>query len=263
MSTGRLTELQLRRAIECRLTPDRALMSLDEAQAFVSDRGLLTRMPDSALPSLFGACHEEPARAGGHGFALWPKTKWIWSFQLVQRSGILLTKLHRGKSLYVSPEAARLIDPIVRNQIAAATGDDAILLDHLAEHGESTSQDIGFELGWDRRRLKMARARLERAGALVNDGLVFDDETTWHFAPLRRWDAATRAAKTEGDPYPALLLAAVRAAVVTPESDMRSWFSWPIPADTVDAMVRSGRLTRPAPGWIASADSNVGGGAGI
>ena len=263
MTTGPLTELQRRRAIECRLTPDRALMSLDDAQAFVSDRGLITRMPDSALPSLFGACHEEPAQAGGQGFALWPKTKWIWSFQLAQRPGILLTKLHRGKSLYLSPEAARVIDPIVRSEIAAATGDDAILLDHLAAHGESSSQDIGLELGWDRRRLKSARARLERVGALVNDGLVFDDETTWHFAPLRRWDAATKAATTDGDPYAPLLLAAVRAAVVTPESDIRGWFSWPIPADMVETMVRSGHLTRPAPGWIASADSNVGGGAGI
>ncbi len=263
MSSGHLTDLQNRRATECRLTPDRALMTLDDAQAFVSNRGLLTRTPDCALPSLFGACHEEPARAGGQGFALWPKTKWIWSFQLVQRPGILLTKLHRGKSLYLSPEAARLIDPIVRHEIAAATGDEATLLDHLAEHGESTSQDIGLELGWDRRRLKTTRARLERVGALVNDGLVFDDETTWHFAPLRRWDAATEAAKAEGDPYAALLLVAVRAAVVTPESDIRGWFSWPIPADTVDAMVRSGRLMRPAPGWIASADSSAGGGTGI
>lgn len=255
MSDRRLTDLQSRRAIECRLTPGQALQTLDDAQAFLSDRGLLTRMPDSSLPSLFGACHEEPARAGGQGFELWPKTKWIWSFQLVQRPGILLTKLHRGKSLYLSAAASRLFDPLVRHEIAAATGDDAILLEHLAEHGASMTEDVRLELGWDRRRLKSARARLERVGALVNDGLVFDDETTWHFAPLRRWDAATKAAKTDGDPYAALLLAAVRAAVVSPESDIRGWFSWPIPPDTVDAMVRSGRLTRPAPGWIASADS--------
>src|SRR5260370_16833227 len=103
MSSGRLTDLQLRRAIECRLTPDRALMTLDDAQAFVSDRGLLTRMPDSALPSLFGACHEEPARAGGQGFALGPKTKWIWPFQLVHRPALLPPTLHHAKPLFLSP----------------------------------------------------------------------------------------------------------------------------------------------------------------
>ena len=48
-----LDELHERRAFDCRLTPDRALGSLDEAEAFLLDRGLLTRTADSALPSLF------------------------------------------------------------------------------------------------------------------------------------------------------------------------------------------------------------------
>jgi hypothetical protein len=52
-----LDELRERRVFECRLTPDRALATLDEAEAFLLDRGLLTRTADSALPSLFGACH--------------------------------------------------------------------------------------------------------------------------------------------------------------------------------------------------------------
>ena len=55
-----LAELQERRAFECRLTPDRALQTLDEAEDFAHDRALLTRTADSALPSLFEACHEEP-----------------------------------------------------------------------------------------------------------------------------------------------------------------------------------------------------------
>jgi len=254
MSDRRLEALQRRRAIECRLTPDRALQALDDAHAFLSDRGLLTRMSDTAIPSLFGACHEEPAVAGGQGFALWPKTKWIWSFQLVQQRGILLTKLHRGKSLYLSAEAARIFDPLVRETIAAADGDEATLLEHLAAHGSSMSEDIELELGWERKRLKRARVRLERTGALVSDGLVFVDKTTWHFAPLRRWDQVIKASKTAGDPHFEVLVAGVRAAVVAPESDLRGWFSWPIPAGTVDQLVESGRLTRPAAGWIAIAE---------
>ena len=47
--------------------------SLEEAEEFLCDRGLLTLMPDSSLPSLFGACHEEPYRPGGRGFARWPR----------------------------------------------------------------------------------------------------------------------------------------------------------------------------------------------
>ena len=43
-----LSELEERRAFECRLTPDRALETLDDAEEFLRDRGLLTRTPDSA-----------------------------------------------------------------------------------------------------------------------------------------------------------------------------------------------------------------------
>jgi hypothetical protein len=50
-----LAELREQRAFACRLTPDPALRSLDEADAFLADRGLLTRTPDCALPSLYGA----------------------------------------------------------------------------------------------------------------------------------------------------------------------------------------------------------------
>ena len=103
---------------------------------------MLVRMPDCALPSLFAACHEVAARPGGRGFDLWPKTRWIWSFQLTLDGHAVLTKLHRGKSLYVSADTARLFDPLVRQSIDAATGDDARLLDHLARHGPSMADDI-------------------------------------------------------------------------------------------------------------------------
>ena len=46
-----LAELEERRAYECRLTPDRALESLDDAEAFLQERGMLTRSADSALPA--------------------------------------------------------------------------------------------------------------------------------------------------------------------------------------------------------------------
>src|SRR5262249_61654153 len=57
-----LAELRERRDFECRLVPVRALRSLDEADAFLRGRGLLTRTADCALPSLYEACHEDPYR---------------------------------------------------------------------------------------------------------------------------------------------------------------------------------------------------------
>ena len=208
-------------------------------------------MPDSALPSLFGACHEAPGRAGGRGFDLWPRTKWIWSFQLTLRPGTLVTKLHRGKSLYLTEETARHFDPLVRQSIASATGDDATLLDHLANHGESTLEDLETELAWDRRRVKRVRDRLERVGAVVGEGLVFEDVSTWHFAPLRRWDQVLKQSAAVEHPYDAVVMAAMRAAVLAPEDDLGNWFSWPIPPATVERLVAEDQLTRPAPGWLA------------
>ena len=68
-----LRELQDRRAFQCRLTPDRALDTLDDAEEVLRERGMLTLMPNSSLPSLFGACHEEPYQEGGRGFGAWPR----------------------------------------------------------------------------------------------------------------------------------------------------------------------------------------------
>src|SRR6266511_1616435 len=111
---SRLHELQERRAYECRLTPDRALATLDEAEEFLRERGLLTRAADSALPSLHEACHEEPYKPGAGGFAEWPATKWWWGFELAERAVVFAPKIHRGKTLYLSEETARLADPILR-----------------------------------------------------------------------------------------------------------------------------------------------------
>src|SRR6266705_2205763 len=111
-----LAELEERRAYDCRLTPDRALETLDDAEKFLHDRGLLTRTTDSALPSLFEACHEEPYMAEKPGFAQWPRTKFGW-FGEVGARGHLIVNVHRGKSLLITDEIARLLDPICRSEI--------------------------------------------------------------------------------------------------------------------------------------------------
>ena len=246
-------ELEKRREFECRLTPDRALADIEQVAAFLADRGMLTRFPDCALPSLFGACHEEPGRAGGRGFDLWPKTKWIFSFQLSTHRGAVLTKIHRGKSLYLSLDSARSFDSLVRHSIEDAVGDEALLLDHLDRHGPSVPEDAELELRWPRERLKRARTRLERVGAVVSDGLVFEDMSTWHFAPLRRWDQVVKASEPGEDAFADVVLAGMKAAVIAPEADLKSWFTWPVPDGTVDRLIQEGRLVRPAAGLVALA----------
>ena len=107
-----------RRAFECRLTPDRALDSLDEAEAFLRDRGLLTRTADSALPSLYEACHEEAYKPGSGGFGEWPRTKWPWFGELAER-GLPRRRGPSREAHTSSPEhVAALLDPILREELA-------------------------------------------------------------------------------------------------------------------------------------------------
>lgn len=111
-----LARLRERGVFRCRLSADRALESVEQAEAFLRDRGLLTRTADCALPSLYAACHEDPYQPGSPGFATCPATKWPWSGEPAGR-GHLITAVHRGKSLLAGAEAARLLDPICRAEI--------------------------------------------------------------------------------------------------------------------------------------------------
>lgn len=239
-----LTDLEERRAFECRLTPDRALDTIADAVAFLDDRGLLTLTPDCALPSLFGACHEEPY-SDAPGFGQWPKTKYWWPTAW----DALGTRLHKGKGLYLSARVASLADPLCRAELERAEagehGEDAdALVRHLAESGPSLVEELREEIGLEKR----TRARLERVGAIVHKGVTLEDPHR-HTSELRRWDQAVAAAEPTGDPLRELVVAGVRAAVLAPEREALRWFSWTAPA----AVLEDERLTRPAPGWVAAA----------
>jgi hypothetical protein len=245
-----LAELEERRAQECRLTPDRALETLDEAEEFLRDRGLLTRTADSALPSLFEACHEEPYARGTPGFGQWPRTKFPWFGQLNAR-GHLVLGVHRGKNLLVTDATADLLDPICRAELARteASGEGwARLLRHLADAGPSELDDLQTELALAPKELKSLRSPLERCGAIVARSVVYDDPHR-HTSLLQRWDQAHPAPVGESDPRQALgelLCAGVRAAVVAPERELARWFSWRWYWDDriVDELVDAGRLVR-------------------
>ena len=250
-----LADLQERRAFECRLTPDRALNSLDEAEAFLRDRGMLTRTADSALPSLYEACHEEAYKPGAPGFGDWPRTKWPWFGELAER-GYLVVAVHRGKNLLVTDEIAALLDPICRAEIErmrAADPEWDRLLDHLAAAGPSNIADLQVELGLKPKELKSLRAPLERCGAIVSRSLeVTSGRGHVHSSELARWDDVFSGASDGAihshlhHSLAALILAGVRAAVVAPEVELARWFSWAWywQDSLVDDLVRDGRLSR-------------------
>lgn len=255
-----LAELGERRAYECRLTPDRALETLDDAEEFLRDRSLLTRTADSALPSLFEACHEEPYALDSPGFGQWPATKFPWFGQLGAR-GYLTLGVHRGKSLLVTEAVGTLLDPICRAELARLEEADegwARLLRHLADAGPSELEDLRTELALTPKELKSLRSPLERCGAIVARSVVYDDPHR-HTSLLARWDQAHAAPSRESDPreaLAALLCAGVRAAVVAPERELARWFSWRWYWDDrlVDELVAAGRLAR-VDGHVTAADA--------
>jgi hypothetical protein len=216
-----MDQLRRRRAFECRLTPDRALGSLDEAEAFLHDRGLLTRTADCALPSLFAACHEEPYAPDKPGFGQWPRTKFPWFGELGAR-GYATLAVHRGKSLLVTDEVARLLDPLCRAELALREDDP--LLRHLAEAGPSELDDLQLELGLAPKELRRLRAPLERCGALVARSVVYEDPHR-HTSLLSRWDQVLPE-PADGGGLAEVIVAAVRAAVLAPEGEVGSWFPW-------------------------------------
>jgi hypothetical protein len=240
-------ELQRRREDMCRLTADRALETLDEAEAFLRDRGLLTLMPDSALPSLFGACHEEPYKPGSRGFGLWPKTKYPWGIVLQTRPGVWFPRLHAGKGIFMTEEVTALSDPLCRCELERADAGDlgaeaARLLAHLRAAGPSLLDDVKTELELPSKAVRTLRNRLERLGALVGREVKVGDD---YATELYRWDQVVPEPHAGG--LDELLVAGVRAAVVAPRDEVAGWFSWR--ADP-ERLLAEGRLIE-EDGWLA------------
>lgn len=246
-------ELEERRAYECRLTPDRALSTVDEAEQFLRDRGLLTRTSDSALPSLLEACHEELYPGMRSRSVQSPARKWEWFSEVAQR-GYIVVRVHRGRNLLLAEETAALLDPICRAEIERMWEADpewARLLDHLAAAGPSSVEDVQAELVLKPKELKSLRAPLERCGVIVARSLGAD---TGHrqkrTIELARWDQVYLGGGTTRelprDCLGNLLVTAVRAAVVAPEVELKRWFSWEWYWDDalLDELVAERRLVR-------------------
>ena len=141
-----------------------------------------------------------------------------------------------------------------------ADEDWTMLLRHLAVAGPSTLDDLQTELSLKPKELKDTRSPLERCGSVVARSVVFaTDAGHVHSSELARWDQVV-AMPVHTDAHrhhllADLLVAAVSAAVIAPERELKRWFSWPwYWEDTlVDGLVAEGRLARPEAGWIATA----------
>jgi hypothetical protein len=213
-----------------RLTPDRALETLDEAADWVLERGPVTLLPSTSLPSLFVACHEEPYGAHGRGFGAWPRTKWWWSCALEER-GLLYAKLLRGTGIFLSDQVAALADPLCRKELVRAEageyGEHAQrLVAHLAETGPSFADELTVELNIAPQPFRGVRRRLEQFGVVVARGMrIAPDGGHRHVSDLYRWDQLRPTPSLQGG-LADLVAAGVRAAVLAPEREVRSWFSW-------------------------------------
>jgi hypothetical protein len=258
-ATATLASLFEQRTHACRLTPDRALVTLDHAQAFLVERGMLTLTPDCALPSLFAACHEEAYQPGGHGFATWPKTKWPWAFALAEREGVHALKLHRGKRLFLTETTVAVVDPLCREELEKASRGEhgsaaKELVDFLAAAGPSRLEDVKRELGLEAAVLRTLRERLERIGAIISRPMAVEAATgsERETSELARWDQRYPTASGVSGGLSELAVGGVRAAVVAPERELARWFSWPLPHEFVEELIKSGKLWRPQDGWIAA-----------
>ena len=258
-----LAELRAERIRLCRLSADRALADLDDAEAFLRDRRLLTLVPDSSMPSLFAATHEEAYAPGKAGFGSWPKTKWKWGGELASRPGVITPKIHKGKLLFLSREAAGTVDPLCRESLELAAdgqmGEDAAaIVRHLAAAGPTTVDDLKAELGLEPKRLRAAREKLESSGAVVaREALVpvGIEPGHRHSSTLARWDQVwtQRRKVSPSAAVDEMVILGVRAAVVTHQEEIKTWFSLPVTTSSLDRLVQSGRLQRPGPGWVAAA----------
>jgi hypothetical protein len=256
-----LDELKNQRIAACRLDPEFALDEFEDAKRFLEDRGLLTLTACCSLPSLFGACHEEPASPGKPGFGQWPKTRWWWGGALEESPEVVATRLHRGKTLYLATQVARLVDPLCRIEVARAESAEfgeqaASVMAHLASAGRSTTDDIKLELGLETGAYHRVRRTLESRGAIVSRTISMERPSGAHrhMSELMRWDQVVDESSGRPDAaLAALLRVVVESAVLIPEVEARRAFTWTIPDEVVERSIDEGHIRRVSKDTLSAA----------
>jgi hypothetical protein len=171
---------------------------------------------------------------------------------LGQLPGVVPTKLHRGKSLYLPQCVAGLVDPLCRAKVAAAASGELgescrQIVEHLETAGPSLVEELKDELGLDARTLRSARHKLEARGAVSSAAvrLGADGGSHIHSSRLTRWDQLVHvpaSQATTAEALAELAVAGVNAAVLAPRAEVARWFAWRVDAPMVDELVESGRL---------------------
>lgn len=251
--------LEQRRVEACRLDPRFALDAFADAEAFLADRGMLTLTPSCSLPSLFGACHEEPHSPGKAGYGKYPKTRWWWGGALEATDGAIATKLLKGKTLFLATRVAAIADPLCRDELGRAFagehGADAQrVTQHLRAAGPSLTDDVKTELGLASREMQKVRRILESAGAVLTRHLEVEAANGGHrhVGELSLWDQVVPHCDTKASTaLRALLVAAVDAAVVVPEKEVSTWFRWKMTRAVVDSAFDA-RLVRRTDGLLVT-----------
>lgn len=116
-------------------------------------------------------------------------------------------------------------------------------------------EDLKTELGLDATGLRKVRDALERSGAVVARAITTEDAkgTRRISSVLSRWDQVWRKPwkATEDTALDEIVVLGVASAVVTHEDELRTWYTWPVERPFINALVGTGRLVRPASGWLA------------
>ena len=190
--------------------------------------------------------------------ATWPEDKWWWDGALGERAGCTKTKLHRGKILFLDDRAVAAVDGLCREEQARARagefGSDAErLVAFLDAGGPALLDDIKANTGLDPKELRSVRARLEPRGAVISREVTVDAASGGHrhLSELALWSQRQREVAVGGG-LGELVCLAVRAAVVAPRSEIKTWFVWPMPDGYLDDLVEDQRMSEPEPGWLTA-----------
>ncbi|HET8569928.1 MAG TPA: hypothetical protein VFM93_13190 [Candidatus Limnocylindria bacterium] len=172
-------------------------------------------------------------------------------------------KIHKGKLLLLSHEAALVADPLCRDALDRAEdgelGPDAQrIVASIGASGPRSADQVRTAVGLPAPAFRAARERLESEGAIVARYPVQPGgqvEQIRRSATLARWDQSfTQRRKAPlQHALDDLVVLGVRAAVVVQEDEPKTWFTWPIVYDTVRRLLETGRLVRPGAGWVAAA----------
>jgi hypothetical protein len=213
-----------------RLTPDRALHTVDEAVRFIREVGVALWSPDPYLPSLFGAAQGRPYKPGVGGFGNWPAHAWWWDRKIAEFPDIMTFKLVQGRTTFAAKATWPAIDAAVRGRPPEIF--DAFTRDLIAElrrRGATPGRELQILQRPGRANAKLlrkARNVLERRGLLIAKPIVHGDHH--HDILLELWETRFLRPLTKVRGIEPLLLACLSASAgPVPMSRAFSWLTWP------------------------------------